>query len=263
MAGDSFLGRAWKKGSRGTHSPRPPMGPAPLGPPGPHLWVRTVWHSKACGKTASHHARQRVRARGEGRAEAPWTPPPKVGRAPSPLSQPKSGAHLGVAPRSQCLATALTLEAKLVPVLAQGAHLLSCGQEGMSGAPLSPRVSGTLTALGRAGGDIRGPAVPGVLAPSLPRGCNLKQASGMESQLSFTPASIPSLTQVSQAGLKRVGRAPLLRGCPDPVRGNQSPPPPPVGPSRVRTPACLHLALRVPPPCLQLPLRHPRSGTSC
>lgn len=141
MAGDSFLGRAWKKGSRGTHGPRPPMGPAPLGPPGPHLWVRTVWHSKACGKTASHHARQRVRARGEGRAEAPWTPPPKVGRAPSPLSQPKSGAHLGVAPRSQRLATALTLEAKLVPVLAQGAHLLSCGQEGMSGAPPSPRVS--------------------------------------------------------------------------------------------------------------------------
>lgn len=203
--GGAFWEEHGKKGGRGTHSPRPPAGPAPLGPeqtpgwgPWAHLWVRTVWHSKACGKTASHHARQRARARGEGRVEAPWTPPPKVWRAPSPPAQPESGAHLSMAPRSQCLAAALTLQAKLVPILAQGAHLLSCGQEGASG-----------------------PAVPGSPAPSPPWGCDLKQASCTDSQLSITPASIPSLTHISQSGLKGGEGVPLSsrlrRGRPVPT----------------------------------------------
>lgn len=43
----------------------------------------------------------------------------------APLTQPKRGAHLSVAPGRQRLAAAFTLEAEPVPVPAQGAHLLS------------------------------------------------------------------------------------------------------------------------------------------
>lgn len=64
-------------------------------------------------------------------------PPPALPTPPPPLS-PGEVAHLGMAPRGQRLAAALTLETELVPVLAQRAHLLSWGHEGKSGPTALP-----------------------------------------------------------------------------------------------------------------------------
>lgn len=150
--------------------------------------------------------------RGAGvRAGALTTAP--VLTAPPPRPRGK-GAHLGMAPRRQCLAAALTLETELVPVLAQRAHLLSWGQEGRSG-PV-PRV------LPWADSSALPPAPHGNLrAPPTHRNCLLplrapallpgpsRSPSHPVNPLEDTPAP-PSNTHTfpSQLGPKGVGRAP-------------------------------------------------------
>ena len=99
----------------------------PWRPTQAHLWVRTAWHSRACGRRAFRHARQRAGHEGGGLA---W--------APRPPSLPGGRAHLGVAPWRQRLAAVLAPEAESVPVFAQGAHLLSWGGRGIRASALLP-----------------------------------------------------------------------------------------------------------------------------
>lgn len=91
----------------------------------------------------------------------PADPPPEWGESHVAPAQPQREAHLGMAPGRQRLAAALTLQAELVPVLAQRAHLLSWGER---------RPEPTMHPLYSSGPTLS----PWSGRPSLPQGCELE-----------------------------------------------------------------------------------------
>lgn len=83
----SLLGR----GSALAMSPSAGADHTPWRPTQAHLWVRTTWHSRACGRRASRHARQRAGREGGDLAWAPRPPLPARGRG-SPRRGPLASA---------------------------------------------------------------------------------------------------------------------------------------------------------------------------
>lgn len=84
-----------------------PHRPGPRRPQS-HLWVQTAWHSRACGRKAFHHARQRAGV--EGRVWPGSPTPPRSGEALTSAWPPGVSVLLQCSHRRQNLCQSLPRE---------------------------------------------------------------------------------------------------------------------------------------------------------
>lgn len=289
----SLLGR----GSALATSPSAGVDHTPWRPTQAHLWVRTTWHSRACGRRASRHARQRAGHEGGGRAWAPRPPPPCPGEGLTSAWPPGVSVLLQCSHLRQNLCQSLPRELTFSagagggsgpapscpPALSCLLPPLSCPLLGSlcAGSPSSPPRSHVAPACSPTVTTFCSPGallslwVSGTL---ITLGHGLQQRTWTGSQLKHllipSPGHLPlphTHPQTLQSGPNGAGRAPPLKGGPKPPEPLREASPCRHHGTPVGQDACLSifgfLSLSSerppPPPRLWLLLWHSRSETSC